>query len=126
MVEATGVRTNKDGAMDGYLVTTLSNPGFWPHFLKNGSAINGGIPQLGNLSLHEAALAAFIDEKLPANFSGAAVVDFEAWNPLWSQGSPDDKYHNASRAAVRAALDEMSKVTSDCEDRTYPSPSPSP
>ena len=115
LVSATGVRTNAGGAMNGRWIQTLSNPGLWPHFLKNGTGVNGGVPQAGNVDAHRRRLTIDIEAKIEKSFRGAAVVDFEAWSPLWAQGSQDDVYHNASRAAVRSAHPGWSPDKIDAE-----------
>lgn len=56
---------------------------------------NGGIPQLANLSLHEATIAKDLDAmNIPLNFSGFFVNDYEAWVPAWEFTSV--LYRNAS------------------------------
>ena len=47
--------------------------------IYNGVTINGGIPQLGNLSLHLSKLARDLKSILPPNASGACLLDYEQW-----------------------------------------------
>ena len=53
-----GVTTNAANAFNGAAVTTLYNSpgrmtlGLWPCYRANGSAINGGLPQLADLGAH--------------------------------------------------------------------------
>ena len=56
--------------------------GKWPCFDKNGTVINGGLPQLGNLTEHLNQVRKDIAIQLPdPNFSGYAVIDWEVWVP---------------------------------------------
>ena len=45
----------------------------------NGVTINGGIPQLGNLTFHLVKLARDLKSILPPNASGACLLDYEQW-----------------------------------------------
>ena len=55
--------------------------GHWPCVDDNGTAINGGIPQLGNLSMHLQQVRLDIAQQLAVGFDGWAVIDFEVWVP---------------------------------------------
>ena len=83
-----GVTTNAANAFNGAAVTTLYNSpgrmtlGLWPCYRANGSAVNGGLPQLANLSAHLAKVRADAAAALPdPAFSGYAVIDWEVWTP---------------------------------------------
>ena len=58
VVSKWGVQVNKGTTFNGNKVQTLYNSptrmtvGLWPCYDRNNAPINGGIPQLGNLSLH--------------------------------------------------------------------------
>ena len=46
--------------------------------------MNGGIPQLVNMTTHLASVRAGVARFIPsASWSGNAVIDFEAWHPQW-------------------------------------------
>ena len=65
---------------------------------------NGGIPQLANLTLHEAKMRKQIEERqdIPANFTGYIVHDYESWAPPWERTSA--AYKNACIALARSLL----------------------
>ena len=44
---------------------------------------NGGLPQLANLSAHEASLKTVLDSSVPAHFEGYVIFDWECWRPSW-------------------------------------------
>ncbi|KAF0292037.1 Hyaluronidase [Amphibalanus amphitrite] len=95
-----GFIVNSDGAFRGDRIVLFYNPGLYPQILSNGTRVNGGLPQLGDLRLHLDAFAADVDRYIPdVNFSGLAVIDFEEWTP-WFTESPM-KYRLASHQAVR-------------------------
>ena len=96
-----GVTTNAGNAFNGKAVTTMYNRpwamtlGAWPCLFANGTAVNGGLPQLGNLSRHLEQVR--IDAaKLPADFAGYAVIDWEEWTPWLDPNAP--LYYNRSLA----------------------------
>ena len=82
------IGTNNNNTFNGNLVTTMyNNPGhltlgLWPCYYKNGTAINGGLPQFGNLTLHLNQVRVDIVKQLPdPAFNGYAVIDWEVWVP---------------------------------------------
>ena len=64
---------------------------------------NGGIPQLANYSLHARNMARDLDSRIPADYSGLIVFDYEAWWPTWN-ATTNELYKNASRALARSQL----------------------
>ena len=58
--------------------------GDWPCFAPNGTALNGGIPQRGDLDRHLAKVKSDIAARLPVGFDGYAVIDWEVWVPWFS------------------------------------------
>ena len=76
--------------------------GLMPRLNADGSAVNGGIPQLGNLSLHLAKLERDLARILPRNASGACLLDWEFWRCEWNYTGTN--YQNASLAAAAAGL----------------------
>ena len=90
-----GIRTNSGNKFNGNVVATLYNHpgnytiGDWPSILQNGTTINGGIPQLANLSRHLAAVESNVVSLFPdPEFSGLAIIDWEVWTP-WFDFYPD-------------------------------------
>uniref|UniRef100_A0A224XBJ0 Hyaluronidase n=1 Tax=Megacormus gertschi TaxID=1843536 RepID=A0A224XBJ0_9SCOR len=52
---------------------------------KNGSDINGGIPQLANLSEHLELARSDIEKMIPnLNFDGIGIIDWEKWRPIYN------------------------------------------
>ncbi|ESO84657.1 hypothetical protein LOTGIDRAFT_95501, partial [Lottia gigantea] len=74
---------NSGGQFVGDVISLFYKTGDFPSISK-GHINNGGIPQLGNLSLHLSKLYKDIVEAIPdKDFQGVAVFDFEAWRPLF-------------------------------------------
>ena len=69
--------------------------------------VNGGIPQLVNMTEHLASVRAGVARSIPsASWSGNAVIDFEAWRPQWVWDGEHDpprmnRYHNLSLQLVQ-------------------------
>lgn len=78
---------NRGDAINGGNITLFTHLGQFPVWGKlNDTIVNGGLPQLGNLSLHLAQVEQDIDSLIPdSNFAGLAVIDFQAWRPLFRQ-----------------------------------------
>ena len=52
----------------------------------NGKAVNGGIPQLGNLTKHLELFRQNVSSMIvDPDYSGLAVIDWEQWDPLWAR-----------------------------------------
>lgn len=96
---------NKDDAISGGNITLFSHLGQFPEWnMVNGSAsINGGIPQMGNLSLHLSKVQEDIESLIPdADFEGLAVIDFQAWRPLFQHNFDElEIYQNRSMEVVK-------------------------
>ncbi|XP_069062909.1 hyaluronidase-1 [Pleurodeles waltl] len=58
--------------------------GYYPYYTNSGTAVNGGIPQNASLIDHLLKSKKDVETTIvdPA-FHGLAVVDWEAWRPLW-------------------------------------------
>nr|XP_039270178.1 hyaluronidase-1-like [Styela clava] len=58
--------------------------GLFPYYDSEGNAVNGGLPQLADLYAHLKKAAEDIVSSIPEHdFQGLAVIDWEAWRPLW-------------------------------------------
>ncbi|KAJ9592470.1 hypothetical protein L9F63_015886, partial [Diploptera punctata] len=84
------ITQNTGDTFRGNKMVILYDPGEFPALLRNSNGKlyprNGGVPQLGNLSLHLIKLRNEVDELVPdRNFDGLGVIDFEAWRPIWRQ-----------------------------------------
>lgn len=80
---------NKNQRRDGnkMMIFYSSLLGNYPRFLDDDGkkAVNGGLPQLGNLTAHLNKCVNDIKFYIPnSSYSGLAVIDWEAWTPLWS------------------------------------------
>ncbi|XP_069120535.1 hyaluronidase-like [Argopecten irradians] len=69
-------------------------PGLYPKYLRNGSAINGGLPQFAlqksNIEKHVRKVELDIQQTIRgAEFSGLAVVDWESWRPIFDRNIYD-------------------------------------
>jgi hyaluronoglucosaminidase len=92
---------NRDDAINGGNITLFQKLGQFPVWgILNKTIVNGGIPQLGNLTLHLDVAKQDIVSLIPdANFTGLAVIDFHSWKPLYQQNFGElEIYKTESRA----------------------------
>lgn len=76
--------------------------GLYPFISREGWKVNGGIPQLGNLSAHLSLALTQISSLLQPNFTGLAVIDWEEWQPLWEKNlGTKMEYRRLSKLLVR-------------------------
>ncbi|XP_019637333.1 PREDICTED: hyaluronidase-1-like [Branchiostoma belcheri] len=76
--------------------------GLYPYYNDNNLPINGGIPQVVNMTAHLAKAAEDIRTLIAdPEYRGLAVIDWEGWKLVWNRNW-DTKaiYKNASRALV--------------------------
>ncbi|XP_005992716.1 hyaluronidase-1 [Latimeria chalumnae] len=58
--------------------------GFYPYYGDDGTPVHGGIPQNSSLGAHLLKALKDIEFYIPdKNFNRLAVIDWEAWRPLW-------------------------------------------
>ncbi|XP_075882283.1 hyaluronidase-3 [Nelusetta ayraudi] len=76
--------------------------GTYPYLSHEGGKVNGGLPQLGNLSVHLALTTTEVSGMLWPNFTGLGVIDWEEWHPLWGRNSgAKRKYRQLSKLLVK-------------------------
>lgn len=76
--------------------------GLYPYLERSGEPINGGIPQLADLKGHLTLTEDQLEDGLKDDFTGLAVLDWEAWQPLWTWDFGEKSaYRNMSEALVR-------------------------
>lgn len=76
--------------------------GMYPYLSRDGTEMNGGIPQLGDLAAHLSLTEMEISDMLQSNFSGLAVIDWEEWRPLWERNfGTKVKYRKRSEQLVK-------------------------
>ncbi|GMR50275.1 hypothetical protein PMAYCL1PPCAC_20470, partial [Pristionchus mayeri] len=80
--------SNKGQEFVGEQISTFYeyNIGLWPRFEKYNSSdsVNGGLPQLANLTQHLALVVDRINQVFPdPNFDGPAIFDVEEWRPTY-------------------------------------------
>lgn len=61
--------------------------GMYPYLSREDEMVNGGLPQLGDLSAHLALATKQVLDLLRPNFTGLGVIDWEEWHPLWGRNS---------------------------------------
>ena len=108
---------NEGRAFDGNRITLLYQLGEFPR-VDGGKAINGGIPQLGNLSLHLELLRRDVDLLIPSkDFNGLAIMDFEAWRPIFEHNFDSLKnYQELSEKLVEKMHPEWNNKTEIMEE----------
>lgn len=88
---------------NGHAVNIYGNKGMFPSLSTAGVAVNGGVPQRGNLTLHLTKLRADLANLIPnASYVGHCLIDYEAWRADWN--STYAQYRNLS--TVLAGGDE--------------------
>ena len=96
-----GIEANENQSWNGSVVNILySNViGTWPYYDANEKAMNGGIPQLGDLDRHLDSVKRTISTMIPdKDFNGyeykrfarikilrIGILDWETWDPLWER-----------------------------------------
>jgi len=80
-----------------------TNFGAFPYIDRQGRRVNGGIPQRVNMTKHLALVRLHIEESLPVDFAGLAVIDWEIWRPLF------DRNWGNMRIYQRESLDYVAK-----------------
>lgn len=84
--------------------------GKYPYLSHEGERVNGGLPQLGNLSAHLALATTQVSGMLRPNFTGLGVIDWEEWNPLWGRNSGAKReYRLLSKQLVKQQSPELSR-----------------
>ena len=103
------IETNPGLAFDGKVVSTFYGFGLIPGFsgmgpgglcadgdwnCTNATAINGGLPQLANLTAHLTLVQQDIEATYPdPNWDGIAAIDFESWKPVFSTDAIEAQAH---------------------------------
>ena len=83
----------------------------------NNTIVNGGLPQLGNLSLHLSKVEDDINSLIPdPSFRGLAVIDFQVWRPLFRHNFDErGVYQQQSIAKVRTKHPDWNKTLVEME-----------
>jgi hyaluronoglucosaminidase len=98
-----GIRVNEGNAFNGKVVSTLYNHagnftiGAWPSIDASGVEYNGGIPQLGNMTMHLAQVKADVEALFPdPAHNGYVAIDWEVWEPwlqFWNDAAPTARWN---------------------------------
>ncbi|XP_043102756.1 hyaluronidase-3 [Puntigrus tetrazona] len=84
--------------------------GLYPYINRQGSKVNGGLPQQGSLMAHLSLAEEQLSEVLRRTFSGLAVLDWEAWQPIWMWNfGTRTVYRKFSKKLVRWEHPDMSE-----------------
>ncbi|OZC06420.1 hyaluronoglucosaminidase [Onchocerca flexuosa] len=108
LLEEYGILVNDGHKFHGNIIVNLYEKkfGLYPYYqnyFDPSSAVNGGIPQLANISAHLSKVRNDITKVIPnSNFDGLAVIDYENWRPLWEQNYHTKRiYQSESMAYVK-------------------------
>eukprot|EP01051_Picozoa_sp_SAG22_P014827 SAG22_NODE_1853_length_3438_cov_3.020066_3_plen_270_part_00 len=127
------IKTNAGSAYNGAVVATLypHDTGLYPYIDgscgpegpatdynctvgvagKPRTAVNGGIPQLLNLSAHLEKWEADIERLLPdPEWAGVANLDWESWSPVWEENSYDE-YRIYLNRSIELVLEQHPSFT---------------
>ncbi|XP_038578921.1 hyaluronidase-3 [Micropterus salmoides] len=84
--------------------------GKYPYLSKDNRTVNGGIPQLGDLSAHLSLAVTQMSSLLQPDFTGLAVIDWEEWHPLWERNfGTKMEYRRLSKLLVRQERPDLSE-----------------
>lgn len=73
--------------------------GLYPYYERDGTAVNGGLPQLASLTEHFEKMPEGVQKYIrEPEAKGLAVIDWEEWRPLWIRNwDVKDVYRSKSR-----------------------------
>lgn len=76
--------------------------GLYPYYKRDGTAVNGGLPQLASVTEHHEKMPEGIQKYIrEPQAKGLAVIDWEEWRPLWIRNwDVKDIYRSKSRELV--------------------------
>lgn len=76
--------------------------GLYPYFKPDGTAMNGGLPQVASLTKHLEKMPEGVQKYIrEPGAKGLAVIDWEEWRPLWIRNwETKDVYRRHSRELV--------------------------
>ncbi|XP_056129553.1 LOW QUALITY PROTEIN: hyaluronidase-2 [Lampris incognitus] len=76
--------------------------GLYPYYEQDGTAVNGGLPQLASLAQHLEKMPDGVHKYIrEPEAKGLAVIDWEEWRPLWIRNwDTKDVYRSQSRLLV--------------------------
>lgn len=76
--------------------------GLYPYYERDGTAVNGGLPQLASINQHYQKMPEGVQKYIrDPQAKGLAVIDWEEWRPLWIRNwDIKDIYRNKSREMV--------------------------
>lgn len=76
--------------------------GLYPYYERDGTAVNGGLPQLASLTQHYEKMPEGVQKYIrEPEAKGLAVIDWEEWRPLWIRNwDVKDIYRSKSREMV--------------------------
>ncbi|XP_022240766.1 hyaluronidase 1-like [Limulus polyphemus] len=97
------VNTGEEFKGDSITIFYSNDLGLYPR-IKEGTHVNGGHPQLADLSKHLEKTKNDIERLIPnKDFEGLAVIDWEEWRPVWEfNWSGFRQYQEISRELVKA------------------------
>ncbi|KAG9270918.1 hyaluronidase-1-like isoform X1 [Astyanax mexicanus] len=82
--------------------------GLYPYVNRQGANVHGGIPQLGDLRAHLNLTKRQVQQSMQSGFSGLAVLDWEAWRPVWGRNfGSKEVYRRLSKELVWMKHPEM-------------------
>lgn len=76
--------------------------GMYPYYQQDGTAVNGGLPQVASLTQHLEKMPEDVRKYIREDQAkGLAVIDWEEWRPLWIRNwETKDVYRKRSRELV--------------------------
>jgi hypothetical protein len=81
------------------IVLYTGQAGIYPKVWQ-GQNVNGGVPVAADIPSHLAKLRIDIEQNIPSNFDGYAVIDYEDWTVLWDE--MPEMYRELTRNVIRA------------------------
>lgn len=91
--------------------------GLYPFISRDGTEVNGGLPQNADLGAHLALAEGQIARRLRSDFTGLAVVDWEDWRPMWARNfGAKAVYRRRSKRRVRRERLELAAAAAGKEE----------
>ncbi|XP_046895658.1 hyaluronidase-3 [Hypomesus transpacificus] len=107
-----GILANRQQSFQGQTVSLFykNRLGLYPYLSREGRRVHGGVPQRADLRAHLSRARAQLSSLLRPGFRGLAVLDWEAWRPLWARDfGSKTAYRQLSKELVRRSHPELSQ-----------------
>ena len=128
--------TKYNTANNGNATTIYGNKGEMPHY-QGATIVNGGLPQLGNLTVHLTKYRTSINALIPnTQYQGYCLLDYEFWRADWNSTAEvyrtksvelangnvalaTQQYEKATQRFILATINETRRLRPGCKMGFY-------